>query len=84
MTRLLMLSIATAVAALAGAAATPAEPSTNANCVADFTTAAAAAGAAGDVISQGAHLLQPFGQNVASFQAHSEQLLGHCAFTFPL
>jgi hypothetical protein len=84
MARLLMVSAAAAAAALVGAAGSPAEPSPNANCVADFTTATAAAHAAGPVISQGAHLLQPFGQNVASVQAHSEELLGHCAFAYPL
>jgi hypothetical protein len=50
----------------------------NANCVAQFTSALGPLGVAGEVISGGAHDLQPFGQNVVTVQAQSPR--GDCAF----
>ena len=75
-----VLSLAFASAFVA-APVSSAGPSENANCVAQFTTTAAAAHAAGPTISAGAHLLQPFGQNVVTVQAHGPR--DACPFTFP-
>jgi hypothetical protein len=50
----------------------------NADCVAQFTSALGPLGVAGEVISGGAHNLQPFGQTVVTTQAQSPR--GDCAF----
>ena len=73
------LTLGAAGAALA-APAVLVEPKArgNANCVAQFTSALGPIGAAGMVISGGAHDLQPFGRNVVVVQAHSPG--GLCVF----
>ena len=66
---------------LTGLGAPPAQaapPPQTGNCVSYFTTTLAKAGAAGEVISFGAHDLAPFGLNAVSRQAHSA--LGSCVF----
>jgi hypothetical protein len=70
--------VAALVAALATPPAQAAAPAQTGNCVSYFTTTLANAGAAGDVISFGAHDLAPFGQNAVSLQAHAT--LGACVF----
>ena len=70
--------IAVVFAALSGSAAQAAPPEQTGNCVSYFTSTLAHAGAAGDVISFGAHDLAPFGQNAVRRQAHSA--LGSCVF----
>jgi hypothetical protein len=59
----------------AAGAAPPAQPG---NCVSVFATTLAQAGVLAEVITGGAHQLQPFGQNAAKPEAHGE--LGACPF----
>jgi hypothetical protein len=71
-----LLSAVTVAVAAAPAVAAP--PSQTGNCVSYFTSTLAHAGAAGDVISFGAHDLAPFGRNAVRLQAHAP--LDDCAF----
>jgi hypothetical protein len=48
------------------------------NCVSNFTSTLGQAGAAGVVISGGAHMFVPFGANVVRNEAHAT--LGACPF----
>jgi hypothetical protein len=78
--RLLALIGAGAAGLVLASPTAAAEPRSdgNANCVAQFTSALGPLGVAGEVISGGAHNLQPFGQNVVTVQAQSPR--GDCAF----
>lgn len=70
--------LAGALVALSASPAHAAPPAQTGNCVSHFTSTLAQAGAAGDVISFGAHDLAPFGRNAVHLQAHAT--LGACVF----
>jgi hypothetical protein len=70
--------VAGVLTALSVSPAQAAPPEQTGNCVSYFTSTLAHAGAAGDIISFGAHDLAPFGQNAVKRQAHSA--LGSCVF----
>lgn len=72
---LLVAGVALAIAAPSAGAAPPAQTG---NCVSYFTSAVGQAGVAGQVMSGGAHDLQPFGRTAVSVQAHSP--LGSCPY----
>jgi hypothetical protein len=74
----LVCAAAVAFAAPIAASATESPVSSNANCVAWFTSTLAQAGVAGPVISSGGQTLSPFGRNVVSQQASAER--GSCPF----
>jgi len=72
------LIVAGVMTVLSAPSASAAPPPQTGNCVSYVTRALADVGAAGDVISSGAHDLAPFGQMAVSPQAHAT--LGSCVF----
>lgn len=72
------LLIAGGLSALGAPAAGGAPPAGTGNCVSVFASTLGPAGVAGQVISGGAHDLQPFGRSAVSLEAHAP--LGSCPF----
>ena len=69
----LICGAALLASAPAAGAAPPAQPG---NCVSVFTSTLAEAGVLAEVVTDGAHQIQPLGQNAVKPQAHAE--LGAC------